>query len=159
MSTPQKSLNKIIKKSPIICTPLMRIAEASAIMLKENCGFLPVVESLERLNPIGVITDRDIVCRSIAKGVNPMNLQVRDLMSNECYTLDVGSSLVQAAKRMNAKKVRRLVLVDSAGKCSGVISKTDLSDYSRRLKPGRSSKSILAQKALKKSSELRARAH
>lgn len=161
MAVTQKQLNKVIKKSPKICTPLMRLSEVSSIMLKDNCGFLPVVGSLERLNPIGVITDRDIVCRSIAKGLNPMNLQVRDVMSNECFTLDSGATLAQASKLMDSKKVRRLVLTDKDGKCCGVISKADLADYSlKRPKAVRKVRGVIAKKtAARRAGWAHARAH
>ena len=144
MATEQISLNKIVKKKPIVCTPTMKISEAAALMLKENCGCLPVVESADRLFPIGMITDRDIVCRSIAKGLNPMNMQVKDCMTKGCHTIFSAAALSEAERIFDSKKIGRVVLIDKSGKCSGVLSRADLMEYS--LKTEAPAKRLVAPK-------------
>ena len=129
MAIPKISLNKIVKKKPKVCTPGMKITEAAALMQKENCGCLPVVESTGRLFPIGMITDRDIVCRTIAKGLNPMNMLVKDCMTKGCHTIDSTATLNDANRIMDSKKIGRIVLIDKNGKAAGVLSKADLEEY------------------------------
>jgi CBS domain-containing protein len=46
-----------------------------------NCGEIPVVDSHESMHPVGAITDRDIVCRTLAKELNPLQMAARDCMT------------------------------------------------------------------------------
>ena len=64
------------------CTPEHNVQHAAEMMAKHYCGELAVVETEENLKPIGVITDRDIVWRVVAKGKSPGQTSVRDTMSS-----------------------------------------------------------------------------
>ena len=62
------------------CTPEHTVQEAAAMMVKHDCGEVAIVDSDEGLNPIGVITDRDIAWRVVAMGKDPGQTSVRDAM-------------------------------------------------------------------------------
>jgi CBS domain-containing protein len=62
------------------CTPEHTVQEAAELMAKHDCGEIAVVESVENLKPIGVITDRDITWRVVATGKSPGQTSVRDAM-------------------------------------------------------------------------------
>jgi CBS domain-containing protein len=62
------------------CTPEHTVREAAELMVKHDCGEIAVVESVENLKPIGVITDRDITWRVVATGKRPGETSVRDAM-------------------------------------------------------------------------------
>jgi CBS domain-containing protein len=64
------------------CTPEHNVQHAAEMMAKHYCGELAVVETVENLKPIGVITDRDIVWRIVATGKSPAQTSVRDAMSS-----------------------------------------------------------------------------
>ena len=62
------------------CTPEHTVQEAAEMMVRHDCGEIAIVESDEGLNPIGVITDRDITWRVVAKGKDAGQTIVRDAM-------------------------------------------------------------------------------
>jgi CBS domain-containing protein len=64
------------------CTPEHTVRQAAEMMARHNCGEIAIVESVENLKPIGVITDRDIAWRVVAAGKSPTETSVRDAMSS-----------------------------------------------------------------------------
>ncbi len=62
------------------CTPEHTVQEAAEMMVRHDCGEIAIVESEGGLNPIGVITDRDITWRVVAMGKDPGQTCVRDAM-------------------------------------------------------------------------------
>ena len=62
------------------CTPEHTVRQAAEMMARHDCGEIAIVESVENLKPIGVITDRDIAWRVVATGRSPTQTSVRDAM-------------------------------------------------------------------------------
>jgi len=56
------------------------VQQAAEMMVRRDCGEIAIVESVENLKPIGVITDRDIAWRVVATGKSPTQTSVRDAM-------------------------------------------------------------------------------
>ena len=88
-----------------------------------NIGFLPVSEGT---GIIGVVTDRDIVVRALAEGMDPDRALVSDIMTTPILTCSEQDSIEQAAKLMEEKQVHRLLVLDEQGKMCGVLSLGDL---------------------------------
>ena len=65
------------------CTPEQTVLQAAEMMVRHACGQIAIVESVENLKPIGVITDRDIAWRVVAAGKIPAETSVRDAMLND----------------------------------------------------------------------------
>ena len=82
---------------------------------------------------VGVITDRDIVVRGLAAGCDPATTQVRSAMTSHVIDCQDDEGLVEAAARMEAGAVRRLVVRDGAGKLSGLLSVDDVALHSPTL--------------------------
>lgn len=66
--------------NPACCTPNTTLDQVAKMMIQHDCGEIPVVDVNDR--PIGVVTDRDIVCRVVAEGKNPMAHTVDQCMSH-----------------------------------------------------------------------------
>jgi CBS domain-containing protein len=62
------------------CTPEHTVREAAEMMARHDCGEIAIVETVENLKPIGVITDRDIAWRVVATGKSPTETSVGDAM-------------------------------------------------------------------------------
>ena len=62
------------------CTPDDTVREAAEMMVRHDCGQIAIVESVESLKPVGLITDRDITWRVVATGKSPAQTSVRDAM-------------------------------------------------------------------------------
>ena len=102
------------------------LQEVAQMMIDHDCGEIPVVESQKTKRPIGVITDRDIVCRTIAKGLNPLDLTVADCMTTPCVTVTPEMSVGQCAWLMEDKKIRRVPVIDADGSCCGIVALADI---------------------------------
>jgi CBS domain-containing protein len=85
-----------------------------------------VVEDTVSRLPIGVVTDRDIVCRTIANDLNPLNLTAADCMSKPIVTVTPDMSLEECCRIMEEKLIRRVPVVDERGACVGIISLADI---------------------------------
>jgi CBS domain-containing protein len=99
------------------------LQEAAQKMAMRDVGFLPVVENDL---PVGVVTDRDLVTRSVARGDDPRQTPVRRAMTSEVETLKEDESVEEAAQRMRDKQIRRLLVEDINRRIVGVVTLGDL---------------------------------
>jgi CBS domain-containing protein len=83
-----------------------------------------VVDASDR--PIGVITDRDIVCRAVAEGKNPMGHTAESCMSQPVVTVRAEAPLEDVVSTMEEHQIRRVVVVDENGRCAGIIAQADV---------------------------------
>ena len=97
--------------------------EAANFMLSADAGSIPVTDG-ETL--IGMITDRDIAVRGVAKGHGP-DTPVRDLMSSGIISVNIDDDLGSVASKMSDAQVRRLPVVDGEQRLCGIVSLGDLS--------------------------------
>lgn len=102
------------------------IMSACNIMSANDIGCVIVVTRDRDRTPVGIITERDIV-RILGK-LNPDLFQtpLRTLMSNPIITIEQSASINDAAKIMNNKKIRRLVVVDKDNKMTGILTQKDI---------------------------------
>ena len=97
--------------------------DAANFMLDCDSGSIPVMEG-DRL--IGMITDRDIAVRGVAKGNGP-DTPVRELMTNDIICARENDDIEEIASKMSQAQVRRLPVVDDQEKLCGIVSLGDLS--------------------------------
>jgi CBS domain-containing protein len=112
--------------NPACCTPDTGLREVAELFVEHDCGAVPVVDDKESMRALGVVTDRDIACRAIAKGINPLELTARDCMSSPGVTVRAEESLDAAIAAMEGNRVRRLIVVDESGRCCGILSQADI---------------------------------
>jgi CBS domain-containing protein len=97
--------------------------EAANFMLNADAGSIPVTEG-DRL--IGMITDRDIAVRGVAKGNGP-DTPVREIMTNDIICARASDDVEDVASKMSKAQVRRLPVIDEQEKLCGIVSLGDLS--------------------------------
>lgn len=127
--------------------PDKTLNDAAKIMQKLDIGFLPVGED-ERL--IGMITDRDIVIRALAKGKDPAKIKVREAMTAKTFYCYDDQDVEEVCNNMGEIKVRRLPVVTRAKKLAGVVSLGDLAQGASRPNIGQTQAQITAGCADKK---------
>lgn len=122
----------VMTPDPQCCTPSTPVREAARLMVLYNCGALPVVDELETRRPIGIVTDRDIVCRSVADGANPAELRVADVMTEGCLWIDADEGIGECCELLERNQVRRVIVVDDAGRCCGIVAQADIALKTRK---------------------------
>jgi CBS domain-containing protein len=130
-----ESIRKIMTRNPACCTPETGLQEVARLMVQHDCGCIPVVDRNTQ-TPIGTITDRDITSRTIAEGKNPLEMTVRDAMTSDCVTISEDSNLNECLKLMEENKIRRILVVDSLGKCCGIVAQADIARFGDKKKTG-----------------------
>lgn len=116
----------IMTPDPACCTPDTPLPEAARLMVENDCGEIPVVESEESRLPIGVITDRDITCRAVAAGKNPLDLTAGELMSTPVTAVTPEATVEECVRVMEERQVRRVPVVDEQGRCVGIVAQADV---------------------------------
>jgi CBS domain-containing protein len=116
----------VMTADPACCTSETTLQEVAQMMIEYDCGEIPVVNNERTKVPIGVITDRDIVCRTVAVGLNPLDLTVADCMSKPCVTVTPDISLEECSRILEENKIRRVPVVDANGSCCGIVALADI---------------------------------
>ena len=115
-----KTARDLMTPDPACCTPHTTLDEVAKMMRQNDCGEIPVVDPAER--PIGVVTDRDIVCRVVAEGKNPMAYTAETCMTEPVVTVSADSPIDEVIATMERHQIRRIPVVDDRGACAGIIS-------------------------------------
>jgi CBS domain-containing protein len=116
----------IMTRDPVCCTRDTSLREAARLMVEHDCGAIPVVEEAQGKRPVGVVTDRDITCRTVAQGKNPLDLRAEDCMSSPVATVSPETNVEDCCKLMEEKQVRRVVVVDANRACCGMVAQADI---------------------------------
>jgi len=99
------------------------ILKAATVMSEAGVGFLPICDAAKRV--IGVVTDRDLTTRALAKGL-PAATPLRSIMSAPAITCTAGAAIEEAEALMATECKGRLVIIDDDARLVGVLSLADL---------------------------------
>lgn len=119
-------IRDIMSSSPEVCTPDTELYYVARKMQERDVGAIPVVESTQSMKPIGIITDRDIVTRIVARRQEPQSLHAEDCMSTNLLCVMPDTDLNDALEKMEDRQVRRLLVVDGSGKLCGMVAQADI---------------------------------
>ncbi|MBI4405818.1 MAG: CBS domain-containing protein [Deltaproteobacteria bacterium] len=118
------SLQNLLTKKLISCSPSSSIQMAAGLMEKENVGAVVIVGERDG-GPVGIVTDRDIAIRCVARGMDA-NQNVSEVMTTEVETVSDDEGIYDIIHTMKRSEVRRVPVVDKAGKCIGLLSFGDV---------------------------------
>ncbi len=116
-------VEEVMTSRPRAVSPETPVAEAAQLMESEDVGALPILEG-EQL--AGMVTDRDIVVRAIAKGKDPRGMPVREVSSRDVVSVRADEDLSEALRLMASHQIRRLPVVDDDNRLVGVLSQADV---------------------------------
>jgi CBS domain-containing protein len=119
-------VKEMMTANPVCCTSDTSLPDVARLMVVKDCGEIPVVEDTVSRIPIGVVTDRDIVCRTITRDLNPLDLTAVDCMTRAIVTVTPDMSLEECCRTMEEKLIRRVPVVDDRGACVGMIAIADI---------------------------------
>lgn len=120
------NVKDVMTADPACCTPETSLQEVAKMMVDHDCGCIPVVDGEDTKMPVGMITDRDITCRVVAKGQNPLDLTAQDAMTTTVVSVTPDTSLEDCCNLMEESQIRRVAVVDEAGACCGIVAQADV---------------------------------
>jgi CBS domain-containing protein len=118
-------VREIMTKGPACCTPSDTVERAAQLMEENDCGMIPVVEAVNNSRLVGVITDRDIAVRGVAKG-RTSKTHVGELMTPAPFSCTPDAKVDDVERVMSDRQVRRVVIVDDDNCCVGVVAQADI---------------------------------
>ncbi len=116
-------LKDVMTRNVEVVHPDATLQEAAAKMDALDVGPLPVSDGTQVL---GVLTDRDITVRATATGQDPKVALVRDFMSRDMVYAFEDQDVMEAARLMQEKQIRRLLVLDRDNRLVGIVSLGDL---------------------------------
>lgn len=125
-------VKSVMTPDPACCTPQTKLADVAKMMLDNDCGEIPVVENRDARKPVGVITDRDIVIRTLARGADPTQKTAGDCMTSPAVTVTPEMSLVECCDVMEREQIRRVPVVDDNGRLCGIVALADVAMHAGR---------------------------
>lgn len=97
---------------------------AARLMARFDVGALPICGEDERLH--GLVTDRDIVVKVLAEGVDPRWVYARELAQGKPVTVVANAPVEEVIGRMKVNRVRRLPVIDREKQLVGIVSQADI---------------------------------
>lgn len=122
-------VSEIMTEDPACCVRGTLLKDVARLMVENSCGEIPVVESEKSKKLVGVITDRDIVCRTVAKGINPLTRTAGECMTAPCICCNLDDDVEDCCEEMERHQIRRMPIVDGEGRIQGIVAQADLARY------------------------------
>jgi CBS domain-containing protein len=107
------------------------VQKAALVMAETGVGFLPICDA--RMHVIGVVTDRDLTTRALAKKIAPETTSAALIMTSPALTCLATADVREAEELMAKERKARLIIVNADGRLAGVLSLADLVEHA----PGR----------------------
>ena len=124
--------SEVMTAKPVCCEPGDSVTHAADMMRQHDVGSLPVVESRESARLVGIVTDRDLVTKVVARNRPVDTATVKDAMTVDPATCREDDDVERAVELMAERQVRRMPVVDSGGRLSGIIAQADVATRVRR---------------------------
>jgi CBS domain-containing protein len=116
-------ISEVMSRNVAIISPDATLKQAAEVMRDRKIGFLPV---MRHASVVAVVTDRDIVIRSICDGLDPESTKVADLMTRSSFQCYDDQVLTDAARIFTFNHVRRLLVFNRDKNLVGLLSLDDL---------------------------------
>jgi len=111
-----------MNKNVITLTRDKPAVEAAELMRKHNIGCIIVVDNE---NPIGIVSERDIIRKIVAKRRSPDDTPVEDIMSMNIISVEINQDIKEVSNRMVQYNIKKMPVVHE-GKLQGIITTTDI---------------------------------
>lgn len=123
--TPEKCRD-IMTKDPVCCLATDKAAQVARLMKKHNIGMIPIVENRKNKKLVGVVTDRDLVLKVVAKGLEPAVTDIAVAMSKPAIQCSPDDGYGNALDLMERNRIKRVLIADNSKRVVGVISESDV---------------------------------
>jgi len=116
----------IMTNDVCFCTPEASLQDVACMMAENDCGMIPLVEHNGSRRIIGVVTDRDIACRAVAEGRDPIRTRARDIATKPVICVRPDADFEELERQMEQHQIRRVLVIDGDGECCGVVAQADV---------------------------------
>lgn len=121
-----KKCSDIMTRELVFCSPQDTIVEVAQLMKREDIGPVLIVDNADSRTLVGIVTDRDLVIKVIAEGLDPQGTRVEQVMSKKLVTCRADDDVDVAMQAMAQFQLRRIPVVEDAMKLVGIISQADV---------------------------------
>ena len=125
-------VKEIMTSDPFCCTADTSLEDVAKAMVEHDCGEIPIVRTSKDRTLVGVVTDRDIVCRLVAQGINPVDESAESCMSTPVVSVRETTPVEECARIMEESQIRRVPVVNGGGMCCGIVSQADIAKNASR---------------------------
>jgi CBS domain-containing protein len=120
------NVSEVMTSQVVTATPRDTVRDVARTMAEIETGAVPVMDDGK---VVGLITDRDIVLRVVAEG-GSVDTPVAEVMTQGVETCREDDNVADAAAKMGARQIRRLIVLDDGGRLTGILSLGDIAqDY------------------------------
>lgn len=121
------SIGKFCNRTVVTAPRDATIVEAARLMRRQHVGDVIIVDEVDGgLRPVGIVTDRDIVVEIVSAGLDASQVKLGDLLLQPLVTVGEAAGYAETVHLMSTKGVRRMPVVDAAGRLTGIITHDDL---------------------------------
>jgi CBS domain-containing protein len=117
---------RVMTRDVATCVRSTQLDEVARLMVQHNVGALPVIDDERKRQVVGIVTDRDIVCRALASGRDASFLTASDCMTSHVYVAGEEDDIETCLATMEEHHVRRLPVIDDKRTCVGILTLTNL---------------------------------
>ncbi|GKS61811.1 CBS domain-containing protein [Candidatus Nitrosocosmicus sp.] len=119
------SISDVITKDVKVIDQEQNIFDTSKVMVDNNIGSVVVIDNNDSKNPVGIVTERDIVRIVSTFSLSDLQVPIRKLMSYPLITLSKNASVLDAMKLMYERKIKRVIILED-NKLAGIVSDHDI---------------------------------
>ncbi|HKI54850.1 MAG TPA: CBS domain-containing protein [Anaerolineales bacterium] len=121
-----KKASEVMTTPPVCCLSNDMVLKTAKLMKSENVGSIPIVENEQTQELIGIVTDRDLVLKIVAEGLDATSTQTKVAMTHKVVTCLADDDLQKVMDTMSEHQLRRIPVIDKNRKILGMISQADV---------------------------------
>ncbi len=118
--------SEVMTDNPVCCLPGDLVSQAARVMRREHVGPVPVISDEQTRELIGIVTDRDLAIKVVAESRDSNKTTVGEVMTNTIVACREDDDLSSAIAAMEEHQIRRIPVIDQAGRIVGIISQADV---------------------------------
>ena len=118
--------SEVMTAKPVCCEPGDSVTHVADMMRQHDVGSLPVVDSRDSGRLVGIVTDRDLVTKVVARNRPVDGATVKDAMTSSPATCREDDDVERAVSLMAERQVRRMPVIDGGGRLAGIIAQADV---------------------------------
>ncbi len=118
-------ISEIVNKDVKVIEQEQNIFDVSKVMIDNNVGSVVIIDHNENRNPVGIVTERDVVRIVSTFSLADLEVPVRKLMSSPLITLSHNASVLDAMKLMYERKIRRVIILEE-NNLAGIVTEHDI---------------------------------